>query len=295
MPPHSEDYFGSERDFWWNDDFLALIARRCQLDGVRRVLDVGCGVGHWTRALAPHLPDAAVIDGIDREAEWVTRAQAAADSAGLSQRAHFTRGAAEAIPFADGTFDLVTCQTVLIHVADCAAVLREMRRVLAPDGRLLLAEPNNLAASLVATSSSGTLDQRLSLTRFQALCERGKSLLGEGDNSVGDLLPGLAAQCGFVDVRVWISDRASELVPPYADAAQRAIVREARDFTARDLWIWNRSDTHRYFLAGGGDDAEFDPLWQLAILSSANTARDVAAGTHHTAGGNLTYVIFARK
>src|SRR5689334_22752969 len=73
MSPHSEDWFGDERDHWWNQDFLALMARRWRLDRVKRVLDVGCGQGHWGRALLPHLPRAS-LTGIDPEPEWVTRA-----------------------------------------------------------------------------------------------------------------------------------------------------------------------------------------------------------------------------
>jgi 2-polyprenyl-3-methyl-5-hydroxy-6-metoxy-1,4-benzoquinol methylase len=50
--PHSADYFGATRDFWWNHDFLELMSARWRLAAVRSVLDVGCGVGHWGRCLA---------------------------------------------------------------------------------------------------------------------------------------------------------------------------------------------------------------------------------------------------
>ena len=41
--PHSADYFGDTRDFWWNRDFLALMSARWNLGAVKRILDVGCG------------------------------------------------------------------------------------------------------------------------------------------------------------------------------------------------------------------------------------------------------------
>ena len=44
---HSEDYFGEQRNFWWNSDFINLLSQRWQLHRVSRMLDVGCGVGHW--------------------------------------------------------------------------------------------------------------------------------------------------------------------------------------------------------------------------------------------------------
>src|SRR4051812_44702072 len=40
---------GDWRDTWWNADFLDLMARRWGLSSALRVLDVGCGVGHWGR------------------------------------------------------------------------------------------------------------------------------------------------------------------------------------------------------------------------------------------------------
>jgi hypothetical protein len=56
--PHSAAYFIEQRDFWFHDDWLALLARRLRLADVRRALDVGSGQGHWTMLLAPLLaPD----------------------------------------------------------------------------------------------------------------------------------------------------------------------------------------------------------------------------------------------
>jgi trans-aconitate methyltransferase len=69
--PHSAEYLGEQRDFWWNPDFLRLMARRWRLSDVRAVLDVGCGLGHWGRLLASLLPARAAILGIDREPAWI--------------------------------------------------------------------------------------------------------------------------------------------------------------------------------------------------------------------------------
>ena len=57
-------------------------------------------------------------------------------------RVLFTTGLAEALPFADSTFDGVFCLDVLHHAASQAAMLGEMTRVLRPGGRLLCVEPN---------------------------------------------------------------------------------------------------------------------------------------------------------
>ena len=64
---HSAAWFGEQRDFWWNADYLALVVSRLGLQAARSVLDAGSGIGHWGRALLPHLPDAQLV-GVDREA-----------------------------------------------------------------------------------------------------------------------------------------------------------------------------------------------------------------------------------
>lgn len=57
--PHSKQYFNDTRDFWWNKDFLQLMANRLCLKDVQKVLDVGCGQGHWGLLLLPFLHPAA--------------------------------------------------------------------------------------------------------------------------------------------------------------------------------------------------------------------------------------------
>jgi hypothetical protein len=52
---HSAEYFGAERDLWWNRDFLELLSRRFRLGTARSLLDVGSGLGHWGALLAPLL------------------------------------------------------------------------------------------------------------------------------------------------------------------------------------------------------------------------------------------------
>jgi hypothetical protein len=46
MKPHSADYLNDSRDFWWNRDFLELMARRLSFEKVCKVLDVGCGASN---------------------------------------------------------------------------------------------------------------------------------------------------------------------------------------------------------------------------------------------------------
>jgi SAM-dependent methyltransferase len=285
---HSAEYFGDTRDYWWNPDYLQLIARRLSFDRVERALDVGCGVGHWGNLLGRILPATARVEGVDREVHWVEKATERAARHGLSDRFHFHQGLAEKLPFADDSFDLVTSQTVLIHAADPGIVLDEMIRVLRSGGLIVL-EPNNAAKALIFDSNTfcDPVDKLIAQARFQLVCERGNAMLGEGNNSIGDVLPGLLAKRGLVDIQVYLNDKVSLVVPPYENPEQRALLEETTDLETRDFWIWSGDDTRRYFLAGGGREDEFDELWQGAMSDAARMREAVVAGTYARAGASV--------
>ncbi|WP_437287836.1 class I SAM-dependent methyltransferase [Sorangium sp. So ce406] len=295
-PSHSAEYFGDTRDSWWNHDYVELLARRWGLSRVREVLDVGCGVGHWGRVLGGVLPRAARITGVDRDPVWVEKAAERAAARGEAERFRYQVGVAEALPFDGDTFDLVTCQTVLIHAADPGAMLAEMVRVTRPGGLVAVAEPNNLASALLSAAVlQAPVDETLALVRFQLLCERGKAALGEGHNSLGELIPELFARHGLTDIQVYLNDKANVLLPPYRSAEQRATVEEIADFARREFWIWSRGDTHRYFLAGGGEEQEFEGCWAAAMAAAQRTAEAIASKRYASAGGGVGYVVSGTK
>lgn len=294
---HSAEYFGDQRDDWWNADFVALMARRLRLSEPRLVLDVGAGQGHWSRVLLPHLSPEARLLGIDREQAWVEEAARRSEALGLGDRARYRLGDATAIPFHDDTFDLVTCQTVLIHVRDPRAVLREMIRVCKPGGMLLLAEPNNMANMLTLSSSlfGAPLDTILSMVRVYLTCTRGKEALGEGNDSIGEMIPGYAAELGLQEITVHQNDRPSPLFPPYAGRPQTVLRDQVLSWDERDFWLWGHDETRRYFLAGGGREEDFEPLWAEGLARSHAIAAGLREGSEHQAGGTMGYLIAGRK
>ncbi len=67
---HSEEYFGDFRDYWYNLDFLELMAKRWELENVNTLLDVGCGQCHWTRIVSPFLKKGSVVTAVDFDPKW---------------------------------------------------------------------------------------------------------------------------------------------------------------------------------------------------------------------------------
>jgi SAM-dependent methyltransferase len=294
---HSAEYFGDTRDHWWNMDFLQLMAKRWRFDAVREVLDVGCGVGHWGMLLAHVLPDRARLTGIDREPSWVQKAGERAAARGLGDRFLYRIGEAERLPFPDDTFDLTTCQTVLIHLADPGVALTEMIRVTKPGGLVAVAEPNNLSETMLLDSigAKADIDDVLDFARFQLTCERGKIALGEGDSSLGDRVPGLFAERGLSTIEVYVNDKASAVFPPYDKDAQRVFAETLRDNVARGRRGVSEEEARRLFLAGGGREADFSRHWQRGLKASADCVRSLDAGTYHGVDGGPFYLVAGRK
>ncbi len=102
----------------------------------RRLLDIGCGAGKFTRLMAAR---GAQATGIDANVDVIAEAQRAAAEAGLAIAFHHGRG--EALPFADGSFDIVVFSNSLHHMSDMAGALREAARLLPDGGLLYVMEP----------------------------------------------------------------------------------------------------------------------------------------------------------
>lgn len=104
----------------------------------RRALDVGCGEGRLCRMLRSDGIDAV---GLDPTAALLAAARER-DPAG-----RYVEGKAEALPFEDGEFDLVVSCLSLIDIPDHVRGIREMARVLAPGGALLVANLNGFVSA----------------------------------------------------------------------------------------------------------------------------------------------------
>ncbi len=119
-------YYGSRLD--QHVRFEAMVRRRLRPEAI--VLDVGAGDG--TRYPNDHRDRAALVVGMDLDPAvgrntWISAP---------------VRADIERIPLRDASVDVIVARYVLEHVARPVAAFREMRRVLAPDGHLLLHTPN---------------------------------------------------------------------------------------------------------------------------------------------------------
>jgi len=104
-----------------------------------RVLDVACGTGIVARLAAERVGPGGSVAGLDVNAAMLSVARSLTPATGPTIRWYETT--AESIPLPDESFDVVFCQLGLQFVPDKVAALREMRRVLAPGGRVKIMVP----------------------------------------------------------------------------------------------------------------------------------------------------------
>jgi ubiquinone/menaquinone biosynthesis C-methylase UbiE len=107
---------------------------RLDLNSSHHLLDVGCGLGGPARYAA--VTFGCRVTGIDLTDAFIAAAKELTARCGLADRVDFHQGDALAMPFADASFDMASCHYVAMNVSDKAGLLREIRRVLRPGGRL---------------------------------------------------------------------------------------------------------------------------------------------------------------
>lgn len=292
--PHSALYFGATRDFWWYDASVAAFLARVGVRA-RTVLGLGSGQGHWGRLVARALGQPIDLVGVDNEPRWVAAGEALARGLACFASARYQLGdLTQRLAFPDASFDLVTCQTVLIHLADPRALVAEMARVVKPGGHLLIAEPTNFGTNAArALDPDASIDDVLRELRFYLTCERGKKALGLGDNSIAEQVPGFFDPKLFGPVHVANDDRCDALVAPYATPSAHASTQEQIAHAERGIYVFPEAEARRYFEAGGGVDFDAEYAWGLRVVRARAAA--MRAGTYVSAGGCLHYLFAARR
>lgn len=293
---HSQDHLGESREYWWNEDYLELLARRLSLKDCKSVADIGCGNGLMSLNVANYLPEGASIKGLDFEKRHLKKARQKVRKSEKSSGVdfEFMEGNANNLPFSDQEMDLTFCQTLLIHVPDPLAVVEEMKRVTKKGSWVVALEPNNLVPNLMFDNMAQTdfdVQDMMEVIEIRLRCEKGKQRLGEGFSSLGDVLPDLFLKAGLTDIQVWISDKALTIIPPYDTREKRVRASQMVEWFETDSGGSGYADNLRYFKAGGGKKRNFDAYWIKLETYKQWALQQLKEEKFISAGGNVMYIV----
>jgi len=144
---NADDAYSAER-LGYTPHFLRFMTEQlAQVPPPRAALEIGCGDGFFSAALAER---GCTVTGIDLSAEGIAKAQRRVPAAKFLQH-----DLANPLPFADKVFEVIWCSEVLEHLFAPLSVLEQAYRVLRPGGRMLITVPyhgllKNLGIALFA-------------------------------------------------------------------------------------------------------------------------------------------------
>jgi SAM-dependent methyltransferase len=183
--------FGPDIYAGWRDSSLGEITETLEhrlifrLTGPLRnrlVLDAGCGDGTLAQAIARE--GATHVWGCDLDSRMIVKARARIGPDASVQegtRIDLAVDRLQALPFADHTFDVVTCITVLAFLPDAAKAVREMARVLRPGGRLVIGDLGKWSSWAARRRIRGWLGAKLwRAARFRTATELVALTIGAG-------------------------------------------------------------------------------------------------------------------
>ena len=226
-------------------DLQRLAATFAATCGNATVLDLGCGAGHASFAVAPHVRE---VVAYDLAPPMLATVAAAAQERGLAS-IRTQQGAAEALPFADASFDWAISRMSAHHWRDVRRALAEVRRVLKPGGRLMFIDVAGI-------------DDPLFDTHIQAV-----ELLRDGSHVRdyrADEWLAMLADAGF-DARIDARWRIDIAFAPWIERMRTPHVRVA---AIRSLWEQAPDEVRQYF------DVQPDGSFRLDALQLFAARRD---------------------
>ena len=169
------------------DEYLELLG----VAPGERVLDLGCGSGVVTRAIAQRVAPDGLAVGADTSPALLALAREHADAAGIGRFIEFEEGDCRNLAYSDASFDAVVAASVLAHVHGPERALAEMVRVTRPGGRVGVFEFDG--DSLIIAHPDHELTRRIVISNSDH---------GAVNGWLARQLPGLLSGLGLVDVRV---------------------------------------------------------------------------------------------
>lgn len=138
----STEELRATRQGFWDDAFTEVLLRRIP-ESITTIVDIGCGLANAAHALLPRLSAVNYV-GVDADEQRLQDAEKLLAGVPYVSRVNLRVGCAERLPLPDAQTEFVLTCLTLQHLLDAAEAAREIVRILAPRGRVIAVEPDNL-------------------------------------------------------------------------------------------------------------------------------------------------------
>ena len=171
----------------------------------------------------------------------------------------------------------------------------EMIRALKPGGKILCLEPNNLLGYLTINTAARSIpiEYLASEYEFWITYQRGQTRKGLGYNARGEELPMLLSNHGIEEIDICLADKAFPHYPPYEPTEQPTESDEGLE--QPDIGPHDLEDLRSCYLAGGGDERNFDKHIEALAHIEAAKKQSIINDEFSTGGGTLMYIVSGVK
>lgn len=249
-----------QRKRMWLPDTVEKLAKWLDLKQGMKVADIGCGLGYLGWTYWHYFGNNGSYTGIDISEKLIDEAKEISKEWAKGGEINFQVGDVYKLNIEDNTFDVVMCQTLLMHLDKPEQALSEMFRILIPGGIVLCKEPDNYSSGLMqgfSTLSSTSLEEQLTYHKIRYYLTKGRKLLNKGDNTIGNKLPMLLFKAGFTDIDIRGNDKSFYMIPPYNLDFQKRMIKNLHKRKSKDSVseqkFW-RKMMKEQVLAGGGSE-----------------------------------------
>src|SRR5688572_11182837 len=126
--------------------------------------------------------------------------------------------------------------------------------------------------------------------------KRGKTLSAQGNNSIGDFVPEMFSKAGLKNIKVFLSDKAMPLLPPYESIEQQAVIDGILEWKKTNSAVFDKQIARRYFEALGNQYLQFFEEYWKNILKQWDEIIDAVNEKRFFSGGaTLMYLVSGEK
>ena len=234
----------NERWASWSDETLRRMLDLANPGTDMAVLDVATGAGFTALAFAPHVLS---VVGTDVSTGMLEQARRRAEAEGVDN-VEWVEAPANAQPFPDGSFDLVTCRIAPHHFPDVSAFVREVARVLRPGGVFVLGDTTVPDGDSVVADWQNAVEKErdpshgrnLPPSEWHYLCEAAGLAVTELDCVGGAIEIGLSDWLETAGCAGEPAERVRRLFADAPEAARAAFRIRTDDATGDTRFAWQR-------------------------------------------------------